>query len=103
MLYLHQLYRFGYTIWFIQINSQGSACSYGAERTRTGTDITQYHKGSRTRSPALAHVGAIAAFADGMQLMRIHQTAYMRVFFSYGKPYAQPVRFALGLIYRYYR
>ena len=54
----------------------GSSGGYGAKGATPGTYIAQNHKRSRTSPPALAHVGAVTAFANGVELMALNSSGF---------------------------
>src|SRR5438105_2622264 len=92
MLYLHQVDSLCYPLWLIPINGFRPAGCYGTEATRTSADITKNHERSCTLSPALAHVRAVAAFADGVELMGINKGTDVTIAFTSRETYSQPVR-----------
>ena len=79
---LHEVDGFGYALGLIPVDGLRAAGSDGAETAAAGTDIPKDHKGCRSFPPAFAHIGAIAAFADGMEFMGIHEAPDMLIIFS---------------------
>ena len=102
MLDFHQEDRFRDTAWLVFIIFIGTPRLHGTEGARTRTHIAKDHEGSRAGAPAFAHVGAIAALADGVEVVGIDEMADLFVLFTDRQLYAKPVRFAgagrLGLI-----
>src|SRR5678816_2720238 len=86
---------FSHTLRFIPINGLRTACSHCTEATTSCTDISKYHEGSGACSPAFAHIGAVAAFANGMKFMCIDKASYLFIFFANGKLYTKPIWFLL--------
>jgi hypothetical protein len=78
----HEVNSFGYALGLIPVNRFGAPGGDGAEATATGADIAEDHKGGGTFSPTFAHIGAVAAFADGMEFMRIYETTDMFIVFA---------------------
>jgi hypothetical protein len=66
VFYAHQPDGFRHAPRFVLIMFIGAAGFYGAKGTGAGTHIAQDHKGGGACAPAFAHIGAIAAFANGV-------------------------------------
>src|SRR5690349_22935639 len=103
MFHFHQVNGFCYPLWLVPINRVGTTGCHGAKSAATGAGISQNHKSGRTSTPAFAHVGTIAAFANSMKFMRIYQVANMLITFANGQFYTKPIWFFgslfLGCIY----
>ena len=69
-------------------------CIYGVEGAGTGTGIAQNHESGRALAPALAHVGAVAALANGVQAVIVHEVADVLVFFTDWQLDTKPFRLA---------
>jgi hypothetical protein len=91
MFHFHQEDGFGHTLGFIPIYGFGSAGSYGTKATATRTYISEDHECGCSRAPAFAHIGAIATFANGVELMGINKVADIFIAFPYGQLYPKPV------------
>jgi hypothetical protein len=102
VLNLHKAYGFGYAAGLVGIVFIGAAGFDGAEAARSGAYITQNHKRGRTCAPTFAHIGAIAALADGMQVVFVYQGAHMLIGRAYGQLYTQPFGFAVARAGRLY-
>jgi hypothetical protein len=72
----------------------GPAGGNSAKRTATGTHISKDHERGGAFSPALAHIGAISALTDGVQLLLVHNFPNLRILWPCWKFYTQPVGFA---------
>ncbi len=84
MLHFHQMNGLGHTLRLIPIYRIGPARGHGAKTTTAGTYISKNHKCGRACAPALAHVGAVTTFANGMKFMCVNQVAYMLITFANG-------------------
>ena len=73
MFHFHQMDGFGNALRFIPINSFRPAGCHCAKAATACANISQDHKSCRACAPAFAHVRAVAAFANGVQFMRINQ------------------------------
>jgi hypothetical protein len=93
MFDLHELDGLGHSARLIGIQLGGFACGYGAEGAGAGTDIAEDHKRGRTFAPALAHVGAVAALANGMQFIFVDDLAHHPKILAHGEFDAQPFGF----------
>jgi hypothetical protein len=93
VLHAHQLHRFGHAHGLFPVDLRGTAGSDGAETAGAGADIAEDHERSGAGSPAFAHVRAVAAFADRVQLVFIDEPADVKVIFTGGQFHAQPVGF----------
>ena len=92
MFHFHQVDGFGYPLGFVPIHWFRTSCRYRTKAATAGAHIAQDHKGGRAFAPAFTHIRAVAAFADGMELMRIDEAAHILITLSYRQLYAQPVR-----------
>jgi hypothetical protein len=97
MLNIHQLNRVGHTGGFVPVCRQRAACSHGAKLARAGANVAQYHKRCGTCAPALAHVWAVAALANGVQLIVIDNLSYFSITFTNWKFHSQPIWTFLSL------
>ena len=91
---LHEYDGFGHPAWLIGVVFIGATSFDGTKRTRTGTGIAQNHKGRRTCAPAFAHVRAIPALANGVQLVFVHQSPHFAVIGANRQLYTQPIGLA---------
>src|SRR6186997_410549 len=92
---------FSHTLRFIPIEWLRTTCSHRTEAAASCTDISKDHKCGSACAPAFAHIGAVTAFTDRMELVCIDKTSYMLILFANGKLYTKPIWFLLpGL--RYY-
>lgn len=63
---LHFLDGHGDASGFAEVEFGGATGLDGAERAGAGAGIAEDHDGGGTAGPALAHIGALSALADGM-------------------------------------
>ncbi len=77
--------RFGDALWLIPIDRIGAPRGYRAETAAAGADVPQDHERRRACPPAFAHIRAVAAFANGMEFMRVNQTTHMLITFADGE------------------
>src|SRR6218665_1313144 len=94
MFHFHFRDGFGHAARFIGVVFRRLSRGHGAKRATARTHISQNHKGSRSRPPTFAHVWTVAAFANGMQLVFIHQSPHIRIRLARRKFYAQPIGLA---------
>jgi hypothetical protein len=85
MFDVHQPDGFGNAPGFVFIVFGWFPCFDGAKRTRAGTSIAEDHKGGSAFTPAFAHIGAVAALANGVQLVAIYKGSHFFIFFAYGQ------------------
>src|SRR5690606_39206329 len=88
---------------FICIVFGGTSRGDSAECAASRTNISQDHKRSRTRSPAFPHVGAIAAFADSVQLVLVHHPPHLGILRANRKFDPKPVGFLSAWLVAYNR
>ena len=79
----------------IRIQWQRSACLCVTKFTATSTDITSYHEGGGSFSPAFAPIGATSAAANGVQAVGVNDTFGFRITFVGSNTYLEP----FGLTY----
>jgi hypothetical protein len=82
------------THWLIQIERGRAAGGDVAEPAAAGADIAQDHQRGGASCPALAHVGALGALADRMELLVVHQIQQARVAGAGGHLHLEPGRLA---------
>jgi hypothetical protein len=87
----HEPDGFGHAPRFVFVVLVGAAGLDGTKRTRTRTHIAQNHKRSGTSPPAFAHVGAVAALADGVQLKIIDDTPHVAVVLAHREADFEPL------------
>ena len=63
-----------------------------AEPAGAGADVTENHEGGGAVFPALSHVGAARAFADGVEIERAHGALQFLIFRSAEEAHTQPGR-----------
>jgi hypothetical protein len=56
---------------FLGIKGQGASGGCVAELARAGADVAANHEGGGALSPALAHIGAASAAADGVEFVGV--------------------------------
>ena len=66
---------------FIRVQRKRLACLSIAEFAATGADVTTYHEGGGSFSPAFSHVWATSAAANGVQAVGVNDT------FGFGVPF----------------
>jgi hypothetical protein len=91
MFYFHEVKGFGHALGLVPVHGFGPAGSYGAKTAAAGAYISKDHESGRTGSPAFAHVGAIAAFTNGMKFMGVYQVPHLPVILSDGQFHSEPV------------
>ena len=79
--------------WLVEVDRLGPALGYGAESAASRAKIAQHHKGRRLVVPALADIGAMGAFAHGMQAERARQPLQAVIVFASWRAGLQPLRF----------
>src|SRR5690606_29019166 len=99
----HFLDCLGNALRFICIVFGGTSRGDSAECAASRTNISQDHKRSRTRSPAFPHVGAIAAFADSVQLVLVHHPPHLGILRANRKFDPKPVGFLSAWLVAYNR
>ena len=67
MAQFHQLDAMSYMFRLLGVKGKGTACLRIAETAAPGADITTNHKGGCTAPPALTHIGAATAAANGVE------------------------------------
>src|SRR5207302_7450917 len=77
---------------FFVRRSDWLARRHGAESTSACADVAQNHERRSAMFPALAHVRASRAFADGVQIERAHDALQVLVTLATKKLDAQPIR-----------
>jgi hypothetical protein len=60
----------GYAAGLVEIDWLGAAFGDGAESAAAGAQVAEHHEGGGFVVPALADVGAVGAFADGVERER---------------------------------
>ena len=90
----HQCDRLRHVCRFVGIQRQRLAACRIAELATAGTDVASNHEGSRTFPPALSHVGAAAAAANGVEAVRLHNPFRLGISFIGSDAYFEPFRFA---------
>jgi len=61
-------YGFGDPPGLVEVNGLGAAFGNGAEAAAAGAEVAEHHEGGGFVVPALADVGALGAFADGVEI-----------------------------------
>src|SRR5436190_6263226 len=84
------------------VHGIGSAGGHGTEAATPRAYVPEDHERGRTRAPPLAHVGAVAAMADGVQLVLTDDLAHLAVALTRRQFHAQPVGtpYALRTLHR---
>ena len=67
MAQIHQLDAMGYMFRLFGVEGKRTACLRVAETAAAGADITTNHKGGGSAPPALTHIGATTAAANGVE------------------------------------
>ena len=89
----HSLDGFGHALRLVFIGrAERLAARHGAKAARARADIAENHEGRGAVLPALAHVGAARAFADGVQVERAHDALQLLIIFAAEESHAQPGR-----------
>jgi hypothetical protein len=73
---------FGHALRLIPVYRFGASGGNRTETAAAGADIAKDHKGGSAFAPTFAHIRAVAAFADRMELMSIYETADMLIIFA---------------------
>jgi hypothetical protein len=92
---------FGHSLRFIPINGSGRPVATAQNPQLLVQIFPRIMNVGSACAPAFAHIGAVAAFANGMKLMGIDKGSYMFIFFANGKLYTKPIWFLLTG-FRYY-
>jgi len=86
-----RFYCFCKVLWFFRIQwSAKSGGPYRAEATAASADVSHYHEGSRTGTPAFSLIGAVSFIAYGMKAMTCQDFFDMAPILAMGKPYLEP-------------
>ena len=89
----HAFDGFGDAVGFVFFGrAEGLAAWHGAKAAGARADIAEDHEGGGAVLPALAHVGAARAFADGVQVERAHDAFEFLIIWAAEKFHAQPGR-----------
>src|SRR5690606_18620472 len=80
------------------IDSFRPARGHGTESARPRADVAEDHERGGARAPAFAHVGAVAALADRVQLVLAHDLAHLAIVLAGGQFHPQPLRPPLSLL-----
>src|SRR5579859_1545822 len=94
MLYAHEFDGLCHTPGLILIILGGASGGDRAKRTTASAYISENHERGRAGTPTFAHVRAISAFTNGMQLILVDQFAYLGVLGTDGQFHPQPIRLA---------
>src|SRR5690606_15122521 len=103
VFHAHFLDCLGNALRLICIVFGGTSRGDSAECAASRTNISQDHKRSRTRSPAFTHVGAIAAFANSVQLVLVHHPPHLGILRANRKFDPKPVGFLSAWLVAYNR
>ena len=89
---------FGHAVGLVLIRRAGGlAGGHGAEAAGARADVAEDHEGGGAVLPALAHVGAARALANGVQPERAHDALQLLVVLPAQELHAQPVRARMRL------
>jgi hypothetical protein len=91
---LHQLDRFGHATGLVKVGRQGLACRDSTELAGPGANIPKYHQRGRAPAPAITHIRALPAGANGMEFMLVDDIPDIKVVLSPGQTDLQPVGLA---------
>jgi len=80
----------------VEIDRFGAALGHGAKAATARAQIAEHHEGGRLVVPALANVGAMGAFAHGVQGERAGQALEVVVVLADGSTGLEPLRFGSG-------
>ena len=103
MFHSHGFNGLCYSLRLVGIVFGWSAGGYCTEITTTRADISKNHKSGSAFTPAFAHVWAVAALANGVQLIVIDNLSYFSITFANWKFHSQPIWPFLSLTLCFFR
>jgi len=80
----------------VEVNGIGAAFGHGAESTAARAEIAEHHECGGFVMPALADVGAVGAFADGVKGERAGETLEVVVVLAHGSAGLEPLGLGSG-------
>src|SRR5690606_15269534 len=92
----HDAHGLGDAPGLVGVHGVGLAGLDVAEPARAGAGVAQDHDGRDAAGPALAHVGAVGLFADGVERVLLEEVAELGVLGPAGHFRADPLGLALG-------
>ena len=84
---------FGDAARLVEVDGFRTAFGYRAEAAAARAEVAQHHEGGGLVLPALADVGAMSAFADGVQVERARQPLEVVVVLAHGRAGLEPLGF----------
>ncbi len=89
---------FSHTAGLVEVDGLGTALGHGAKAAAPRAQVAQHHEGGGFVVPALADVGAVGAFADGMQVHGPAQLLERVVVFSHRGARLEPLGLGAGAL-----
>ena len=80
----------------VEVDGLGAALGHGAESAAARAEVAEHHEGGGFVVPALADVGAVGAFAHGVQPERAGQALEVVVVLAHGGARLEPLRLGGG-------
>jgi len=77
---------------FVEIDCFGTPLGHSAEAASSGADVSEKHEGRGAMVPALADIGTLGGFADGVQVETARQLLQLMVLLAHGSLGAKPGR-----------
>ena len=96
MLQAERGYCFSHAARLVEVDGLGAALGHGAESAAARAEVAEHHEGGGFVVPALADVGAVGAFADGVQAERAGQALEVVVVLAHGGAGLEPLRLGGG-------
>ena len=84
---------FGDAAGLVEVDGLGAAFGDGAESAAAGAEVAEHHEGGGVVVPALADVGALRGFADGVEVEGARQLFEVVVVVAHGCAGAEPLGF----------
>ena len=97
----HNLDGLRYFFWLIPFYRFWSSSFYTTKATRTRTNVSKNHKSCGSFTPTFSHIRAVAALANGVELVFVYKSTTLFVSRSDVKFYATPVWFAFTFTFRW--
>ena len=82
---------FGDAAGLVEVDGLGAALGDGAESAAAGAEVAEHHEGGGFVVPALADVGALGGFADGVEVEGAGQLLEVVVVFAHGRAGVEPL------------
>ena len=87
---------FSHAAGLVEVDGLGAAFGHGAESAAARAEIAEHHEGGGLVVPALADVGAVGAFAHGVQVEGARQPLEVVVVFAHRRAGLEPLGLGRG-------